>query len=61
MEHEDIMNYKSANRPNDIMNAQALESENHCSQTCPLDFWNGIFRHALLPEFLVVDSKALPG
>lgn len=46
--------------PNDIMNAQALECEYHCGQTRPLDFWNGIFGHALLPEFFGVDSKAFP-
>lgn len=47
--------------PNDIMNTQALECEYHRCQTRPLDFWNCIFRHTLLPEFLAVDSKAFPG
>ena len=47
--------------PDDIMNAQALECEYHCGQTCPLDLWNCIFRHALLPEFLIVDPKTFPG
>lgn len=46
--------------PNDIMHAQALECQYHCSQTCPLDLWNCIFRHALLKEFRSIDSKALP-
>lgn len=60
-------NYKKANShrlcigvPYDIMNAQALECEYHRSQTRPLDFWNCILRHALLPEFLGVDSKTFP-
>lgn len=42
------------------MNTKALKCEYHRRQACPLDFWNGIFRHAFLPEFLVVDSKAFP-
>lgn len=60
-------NYKKANShrlcigvPYDIMNAQALECEYHRSQTRPLDFWNCILGHALLPEFLGVDSKTFP-
>ncbi len=62
-----MLKYRRANShrvgisaPNDIMNSQALECEYHRCQTCPLDFWNRIFRHALLPEFLGVDPKAFP-
>ena len=42
------------------MNAQALKCEYHRSQTRPLDFWNCILGHALLPEFPGVDSKTFP-
>lgn len=52
---------RSGSSPDDIMHSQTLQCENDWSQTCPLDFWNRIFRHALLPKRLVIDTKALPG
>lgn len=52
---------RSGSLPDDIMHSQTLQCENDWSQTCPLDFWNRIFRHALLPKRLVIDTKALPG
>lgn len=45
--------------PDDVVDSQALERENHSGQTRPLDFWNREVRHAALPELLLVYSEAL--
>lgn len=47
--------------PDDIMNSQALECEDDSGETGPLDLWNCVLRHALLPELLTIDPEALPG
>lgn len=44
--------------PDDVVDSQALERQNHGGQAAPLDLWNRKVRHALLPELLVVYSKA---
>lgn len=46
--------------PDDIMNPEALECEDDGGEAGPLDLWHCVFKHALLPEFVGVDTKALP-
>lgn len=45
--------------PDDIMNAQALQREDDCGQTGPLDLWNRVLGHTLLPELLRINAKTL--
>lgn len=54
-------NTEWASVPNDIMNTQTLEGKDHSSETCPLNFWKRVFRHAFFPESFAVHAKALAG
>lgn len=50
----------STNAPDDIMNAETLEGEDHSGETRPLNLWECVFRHALFPESFAVHSEASP-
>ena len=43
------------------MDSEAFESEDDSCKTGPLDLWNCVVQHALVPEFLSVDPEAFPG
>lgn len=47
-------------RPDNIVNPEALEREDNGGKAGPLDLWHCVFQHALLPELMGVDTKALP-
>ena len=47
-------------RPDDVVNPEALEREDHTGEACPLDLWHRVVKHTLLPECIAVDAEALP-
>ena len=47
--------------PDDIMNSKTLQREDDSGEAGPLDLWDCVLQHTLIPEFLAVDSEALPG